>query len=128
VHRSAAAANRAGAGGVWGADGDERDAKTPIRFTPIGGRIIVCVTSTEDRVFFSVSDSGAGIPDEQLPYIFERYWRGRRESGSDLGLGLYIARGIVEAHGGKIEAKTNLDVGSTFLFQLPRLRSDPWPA
>jgi len=76
----------------------------------------------EDRVLFSVSDSGRGIPDEERERIFDRFWRANiREHG--LGLGLYIARSIVEAHGGKIWVETASLGGAKFCFHLPRAKS-----
>jgi signal transduction histidine kinase len=80
---------------------------------------VEAVARSQD-VVISVRDTGAGIPAEHLPHLFERYWQSRRSSrkrGS--GLGLAIARGIVEAHGGRIEASSTLGHGSTFTFTLP---------
>jgi two-component system, sensor histidine kinase and response regulator len=87
-----------------------------IKFTPEGGSITVSADLAGDAVRFSVADTGSGIPDADLPRIFDRFWHGAESTGS--GLGLAIARGIVEAHGGTIEADSS-PAGSTFSFTLP---------
>ena len=70
----------------------------------------------------SVADRGPGIPAEVLPHLFERFYRGQPTTGAaGLGLGLYIARMLVEAHGGRIWAASEPGVGSTFTVALPRL-------
>jgi two-component system, NtrC family, sensor histidine kinase KinB len=69
-----------------------------------------------------VVDKGAGIPADELSRLFQRFTRGRAGPKADvagLGLGLYIARLIVEAHGGRLWAESELDKGSTFSFSLP---------
>ena len=71
------------------------------------------------EVLFAVADTGTGIPDEQTPRLFERHWRGAPASKEGRGLGLYIVRGIVEAHGGRIWVDSVVGVGSTFFFTLP---------
>jgi signal transduction histidine kinase len=71
-------------------------------------------------VRFTVRDSGCGIPPEQLPHVFDRFWqarRGARQRGT--GLGLAISKGIVEAHGGTMDAESEVGRGSTFRFTLP---------
>jgi two-component system, sensor histidine kinase and response regulator len=87
-----------------------------IKFTPEGGRIMVSAVLEDDHVRFAVADTGVGIPADDLPRIFERFWHGAEKGGS--GLGLAIARGIVEAHGGGIQAES-AGRGSTFSFTLP---------
>jgi signal transduction histidine kinase len=72
-----------------------------------------------DGVGFFVCDTGPGIAPEQLARIFDRFWQAERRGGDGLGLGLAIARGIVEAHGGRIWADSTPDHGSTFFFTLP---------
>lgn len=90
-----------------------------IKFTPAGGRILLRVEPVDQDVRFSVMDTGPGIPSHQLAMVFERFWQARSEDRRGLGLGLYISKGIVEAHGGRIWAESQPDQGSTFLFTLP---------
>lgn len=91
-----------------------------VKFTPPGGVIrIEAVQAGEEGVRFLVSDTGAGIPPEQLPRVFDRYWKGRPHDGGGVGLGLFIARGIVEAHGGEIQVTSTVGVGTTFSFTIP---------
>ena len=68
----------------------------------------------------TVADRGTGMAPETLSHIFERYWLVREENPKGTGLGLYIAKGLVEAHGGEISARSRVGVGSTFTFTLPR--------
>jgi signal transduction histidine kinase len=73
-------------------------------------------------VRLSVSDTGAGIPPEDLPYVFDRFWRGdpsRSHKEGSLGLGLAIAQQLVEAHGGRIRVESELGQGTTFTVELP---------
>ena len=89
-----------------------------LRFTPEGGSITVRAKGEGGRVAFSVSDTGQGIPAELLPHLFERFWQAKG-SGEGAGLGLPIAKGIVEAHGGRIRVESQPGQGSTFSFSLP---------
>jgi signal transduction histidine kinase len=73
----------------------------------------------DEQVQISVTDHGPGIDRGDLPRIFERYYRGQRHEGEGLGLGLYIVRKLVEAHGGRISAESRIGEGSTFTFTLP---------
>jgi signal transduction histidine kinase len=75
-----------------------------------------------------VVDRGPGIAPDDLAHIFEPYWSGKREARSSVGLGLFIARGIVEAHGGRMWAESELGRGSRFCFTLPRERSSAPPS
>ncbi|MBV9947575.1 MAG: HAMP domain-containing histidine kinase [Myxococcales bacterium] len=91
-----------------------------LKFTPEGGRIHILVEPVEGHVRFSVSDTGPGIAAEQLQAIFERFWQAARKGPrSGLGLGLYISKCIVEAHGGTIWAESRVGEGCTFSFTLP---------
>jgi signal transduction histidine kinase len=72
-----------------------------------------------DWVRVSVADNGIGIPEEQLGRLFDRFWRGDQTRGLGAGLGLTVAKGIVEAHGGTIEVTSRVGLGSTFSFTLP---------
>jgi signal transduction histidine kinase len=90
-----------------------------VRFTPQGGRIELCAAPNGPHVLFTVADTGPGIPADQLPYLFDRYWQARRVGQSGTGLGLYIAKGIVEAHGGRIWVESPPGSGARFHFTLP---------
>lgn len=90
-----------------------------LKFTPEGGRIRVSATRSDDGVRISVSDTGPGIQPEHLSKIFQRYWQAEKTRGVGSGLGLSIAKGIVEAHGGKIGVESTSGAGATFYFTLP---------
>jgi signal transduction histidine kinase len=93
-----------------------------LRYTPEGGEIVLQARAGEaDCVLISVADNGKGIPAEALPYIFDRLYRvdPARSGGDESGLGLAIARGIVEAHGGSISAESAPGVGTTITIELP---------
>ena len=92
------------------------------KFTPEGGRVRFAAKGTDGSLDLEVNDSGPGIPPEQLPAIFEKYNRGRVKSSGGTrgtGLGLAVARGIVTAHGGTIEARSSPGHGTTFSVRLP---------
>jgi PAS domain S-box-containing protein len=89
------------------------------KFTPRGGRIRVSASYSDSRVIYCVSDSGPGIPEEQQAQLFDRYWKGR-SGAAGLGLGLYIAKSIVEAHKGRIWLERGSGPGATFCFDLRR--------
>jgi signal transduction histidine kinase len=93
-----------------------------IKFSPDGGDIYVAAGVTEDEIWVRVEDQGVGIPPEAMPRLFRRFFRldevnGRLFSGA--GLGLSIARQVVEQHGGKIDVESQLGEGSRFTFFLP---------
>ena len=92
-----------------------------IKFTSSGGTVAIEVEPKDKDVLFRVRDTGPGIAADQLPRVFERLFRARTsEAAADgIGLGLAIAKGIVEAHGGQIWAESTVGVGSTFSFTLP---------
>ncbi|MGH7444495.1 MAG: GAF domain-containing protein [Longimicrobiales bacterium] len=95
-----------------------------LKFTPNGGRITLTVQREEHGVRFSVSDTGTGIAPDQLPHVFTRFWQARGSDRRGLGLGLSIAKGIVEAHGGAIWAESQEGAGSTFAFSVPEAAPD----
>lgn len=88
-----------------------------IRFTPNGGRITVRVRAEDRLARFSVTDTGAGIASPDLHLVFEPHWKG---GGTGAGLGLFIARTIVQAHGGQIGVQSTLHQGTVFWFTIPR--------
>ncbi|MFA5873264.1 MAG: ATP-binding protein [Anaerolineales bacterium] len=91
-----------------------------VKFTRPGGEVVLSAQSEGDFVCFAVRDTGAGIPEDDLERIFERFYKAdRARSGGGTGLGLSIARHIVEAHGGKIWAESVEGRGSTFFFIVP---------
>jgi signal transduction histidine kinase len=95
-----------------------------IKFTPAGGRVTLEAARAGPDVRFTVSDTGPGIPGDVRAHVFERYWRGKdRDATKGLGLGLFIAKAIVEAHGGAIKVDSGADgaTGSTFSFTIPRV-------
>jgi len=92
-----------------------------VKFTPDGGTITVRAERRGDDLSIAVADTGPGIGADQLPHIFDRYWKNESTSHSGAGLGLYIANGIVEAHGGKIWAEYS-NAGTRFTFTLPLAR------
>jgi PAS domain S-box-containing protein len=91
-----------------------------IKFTPAGGEIRIGAALRGEAVLLSVSDTGSGIDEADLPHVFDRFWRTREANRLGTGLGLAIARGIVEAHGGRIWVESRKGVGTTFTFSLPR--------
>jgi len=100
-----------------------------LKFTPAGGRVDVHVEPQPEGggVVVSVADTGAGIPADQLPHVFDRFYQvssGRKGGRHGAGLGLTIARGIVEAHGGTISIESAPGRGTTVRFTLPRARED----
>jgi two-component system, NtrC family, sensor histidine kinase GlrK len=93
-----------------------------IKFTPIGGRVIVAAKPVNGKLEVSVKDSGPGIPAESLNTIFEKFRQGNHKGSHDrqgTGLGLAIAKSIILSHGGKIWAESRVGHGSTFIFVLP---------
>jgi PAS domain S-box-containing protein len=90
-----------------------------VKFTPRSGRITVCAEHIDAEVRFGVIDTGPGIPAEQLPHIFGRFWQAKTSDHRGIGLGLAIAKGIVEAHNGRIWVESHVGLGSTFYFTLP---------
>ena len=92
-----------------------------IKFTPSGGRIELSARQSGANVLISVRDNGRGIHAVHLPRIFERYWSTREGNPNGSGLGLYISRSIVRAHGGELWVESEPGAGSVFTFSIPAL-------
>jgi PAS domain S-box-containing protein len=92
-----------------------------LKYSTPGTPVTVSAVQRESEIVTSVTDRGPGIPPEQIPRLFQRYFRAEagREQHEGLGLGLYITRKLVEAHGGRIWVESEVGVGSTFSFSLP---------
>jgi len=90
-----------------------------VKFTPEGGQISIQVKPDSNQVTFVVKDTGIGIPEEKRHLIFERYWKATQDDRRGVGIGLYIAKTIVEAHRGKIWVESRPTEGSSFVFVLP---------
>ena len=100
-----------------------------IKYTPRGGSIVLALEENQDAVTFTVRDTGIGIAAGDLPHIFERFWRAdpaRSRTGDrpGVGLGLAIAKWIVEAHGGAITVQSRPGRGTMFIIRLPKARVD----
>jgi PAS domain S-box-containing protein len=89
-----------------------------LKFVPSGGSITLAAVREADGVRLSVKDTGVGIAEEDLGNVFKRFWRADRSEAQGAGLGLAVAKGIVEAHGGRIGVKSRLGGGSTFYLSL----------
>ena len=93
-----------------------------LRHTPAGGHIHLAARRTPAGIELEVVDTGEGIRPEDLPYVFDRFYRGeksRSRATGGAGLGLAIAQGIVEAHGGSIRVESEVGHGARFVFVLP---------
>ena len=101
-----------------------------INYTPEEGKVTICIRNEANDLIFSVSDTGCGIPSEDIPNMFQRFSQGtskKRSAGT--GLGLYLSRQIIESHGGKIWLESKLGKGSEFSFILTdvvKIRSVLW--
>jgi PAS domain S-box-containing protein len=90
-----------------------------VKFSEPGGSVQVRASAAGGVMVLSVSDTGPGIPVEHQQHVFDRFWQARREGRKGLGLGLAIARGIVDAHDGRIWLESTPGTGTTFLFTIP---------
>jgi signal transduction histidine kinase len=91
-----------------------------IKFTPSGGTVTVSARDAGDQVELCVADSGPGIPEHELGHVFERYWQAKKTAHLGAGLGLTIAKGITESHGGRIEVQNRPEGGAVFRFTIPK--------
>ena len=89
-----------------------------IKFTPATGSIVLAARRGPSGIEVEVRDTGAGIPRDHLPHVFERFWQANRKSKDGVGLGLAIVKGIVDAHGGLIDVASELGAGTTFKIEL----------
>jgi PAS domain S-box-containing protein len=111
-------------GGVWGDRSRllqvfENLIGNALKFTGKGGRITIGAMARDNEVEFFVADTGCGIAPESLPHVFDRFWRAKRTDRQGAGFGLTIAKGIVEAHGGRIRVESTMGRGTTFFFTIP---------
>ncbi len=90
-----------------------------LKFTPAGGEVGISIERQEEVVCFTISDTGGGIPGEHLPHLFERFWKHETRGKKGTGLGLFIAKGIIQAHQGRIWVESDLGRGAAFHFTLP---------
>jgi signal transduction histidine kinase len=90
-----------------------------IKFTPAGGRISVGAAQEDGEVRFWVSNTGEEIAAEDMSHLFDRFWQGNKTRRHGAGLGLPIAKGIVEAHHGRIWVRSSPGEGTTFSFTIP---------
>ncbi|HJQ12854.1 MAG TPA: ATP-binding protein [Gemmatimonadaceae bacterium] len=95
-----------------------------LKFTAAGGKISIAARRDRNAVRFSVADTGRGIPKEHLPKVWDRYWQSTRTDREGAGLGLAIAKGIVEGHGGEIAIFSKTDEGTRVEFTLPTASAD----
>lgn len=101
-----------------------------VKFTPPGGRVTVDLALGDDEATLTVADAGVGIPEQDLPHIFDRFFRGdrsRRRDGSGTGLGLSICRNVVAAHGGTINIQSVIGRGTSVAVTLPAARAEAVP-
>lgn len=102
-----------------------------LKFSSQGGRVLIsCFTAPEDSALvFEVTDTGPGIAEEELPHLFDRFWQSKQNRTGGSGLGLYIAKAIVEAHGGEITAGNvrNGNSGAVFTLRIPDRQNDQQP-
>jgi signal transduction histidine kinase len=121
---------RTGSGALYTVLGDETQltsmfsnlVENAVKYTPSGGRVEVTAGTDEDEVIVRISDTGIGIPAENLARIFERFYRvdkARSKETGGTGLGLSIVRHVAENHGGRVTVESTLGEGSTFTVHLP---------
>jgi signal transduction histidine kinase len=99
-----------------------------LKFTPEGGTVTIRLERAKVEAIFTVVDDGPGIPAEQLPHLFQRFWQAEPGQAGGLGLGLYIAKGLAEAHSGRLWVESEPGSGSSFSFTLPLCCTSARPA
>ena len=90
-----------------------------VKFTPHGGRISFAAKRAGDFVEVRLTDSGVGIVPDEMPKLFDKYYKGTGSTSRGSGLGLYISKAIMTAHGGTIAAESKEGEGATFILRLP---------
>jgi signal transduction histidine kinase len=90
-----------------------------LKFTPSGGTVTLRIHRDQQNLVFRVEDTGQGIAAEQVACVFQDFWQARKGDGRGIGLGLAIAKALVEAQGGTIAVRSTLGQGTTFSFTLP---------
>jgi signal transduction histidine kinase len=90
-----------------------------IKFTPPNGSVRLQASLVEGQVVVEVDDTGPGIPANDIPHLFDNFWQARKNDHRGVGLGLAIAKGVVEAHGGQIWCESTVGAGTKFFFTLP---------
>jgi len=90
-----------------------------IKFTPPHGSVRLQASRDGDHVVVEVDDTGPGIPADDIPHLFDNFWQARSNDHRGVGLGLAIAKGVVEAHGGRIWCESTVGAGTKFFFTLP---------
>ncbi|MBN7772489.1 ATP-binding protein [Clostridium aminobutyricum] len=102
-----------------------------VKYSPDGSEMQVTISETQNTVVFSIKDNGIGIPENEIPFIFERFYRAdksRNRLMGGSGIGLAIVKSIVTAHGGKVEVESRLNEGSCFIVTLPKLNEIDLPS
>jgi signal transduction histidine kinase len=97
-----------------------------LKFTPSGGSVEVQLRSTGGQAVITVTDTGPGIAPDDVPHVFDRFFRGRGVRASGSGIGLTLVRELVEAHGGSVEVSSQPGAGAAFTVRLPRASSGPF--
>ena len=95
-----------------------------VKFTPPGGCVTVRARQRPGEVVFEVADNGPGIPESDIPRLFDRFWQAVRSDRKGAGLGLPIVKALVEGHGGQVHVESVLGQGTTFSFTIPALHPD----
>ena len=97
-----------------------------LRHTPDGSKVMLAARARGRRLVLEVSDEGDGIPDDALPYVFDRFYRARTADGTrGSGLGLAIVKAIAETHNGTVRVESELGIGTTFRVELPGFEAEP---